>query len=157
MFDPIAFRRLAVVLPLLAGLGAERGDAATVSFNALVINLCVLTLTTPGVLAASADGTSLASDNGGVKATMSVIATGTHPTISFTAPNSTGPAGWTGNPTRFLAYSSLLGANQPYTSGASQVAMTGLLDTFTIDGKIVNASGFASGSYTLTSTATCQQ
>lgn len=151
----IGFMLAGMALP---ALGPSRTEAAVVNFSGLVVNVCVLTLSTPGVLAAAPSGTMLAStEAGGVSAIMTVVATGTRPTIQFSVPQATGPVGWTGTPTSAIAYTSLSGANQSFTSSASSATANALLDTFTINGRIINASGFESGTYGLATTATCQQ
>lgn len=100
-------------LPLAAAclaLPAAAG-AAPVTLGATIVNSCILTLSTPGVLALSTDGTELSSsDAGGVKAVLAVVSTGSAPTISFTAPTLTGPSASTSGASKTLAYSSPGGA-----------------------------------------------
>jgi hypothetical protein len=148
----------ALIAVMTAASVAIPAQAQIVSFTGLAINLCVLTVTTPGLIAVSANGTTMASTEvGGLPATMTVVATGATPTIQFSAPQATGPGGWGGSPVASIAYTSLGGANQAYTSSASSRAVGGLLDTFTFNGRIQNATGFTTGTYTLATTATCQQ
>lgn len=149
-----------VLTSLAAGiaLAAAPASAATVSFSGVVANLCVLTLTTPGLMGVSADGTLLSSrEAGGLKAVMAVVATGTNPQISFTAPQLTGPGASTAGATTLLGYTSLGGGNHPLSAGASTYTANRLLDTITIDGAALSSSGFVTGNYTLSSTVTCQQ
>ena len=105
-----------------AGLGAlavvltpTASQAQTVvQFDGLIIASCVLTVSTPGVLAANASsGTEVGSEQtGGVPAVLAVVATAGRPTISFTAPTmSVKPGGYSGTPTVALKYTSLGGAN----------------------------------------------
>ena len=146
---------LAAACVLLRGMPAR---AATVSLSGLIPNICVLTLTTPGTLAISTDGTRLSSqESGGNAATLTVVAAGANPGIQFSAPSLNPPGGWSGSPTNQISYTSPGGANQAYTSGASTYSMNRLLDTLTIQGRVTSADGFIAGTYTLTSTATCQQ
>jgi hypothetical protein len=130
-----------------------------IRWTGTVQNNCILTLSTPGTLAAAADGITLGSqETGGAAAILAVISTGTRPTLAFTAPAMTGPAGWTGTPTVSMAYTSLSGLSQAYTTSATTSPQIGtLLDTLTINAKGVNATGFITGTYTITSTVTCQQ
>jgi hypothetical protein len=93
----------------------------------------------------------------GLPAVLAVISTGTRPTLNFTAPAITGPSGWTGTPTVSMAYTSLSGLNQAYTTSATQAQPAALLDTLTINAKSVNSTGYISGTYTIASTVTCQQ
>jgi hypothetical protein len=157
------------MFPKAAGLGAVAlslvpavARAQTVvQFDGLVIASCVLTVSTPGVLAANASsGTEVSSEqSGGVPAVLSVVATAGRPTISFTAPAmSVKPGAYSGTPTVSLKYTSLGGANQAYTSSASQYTSNNILaDTITLNARATDASGFAAGSYRIQTTATCQQ
>lgn len=156
---PRAFPCSIIALAMTAALApASPAAAANVGFTGAVVNLCILTLTTPGLLAASADGKRLGSDEvGGAAATVTVVATGSNPTIAFTAPSLSAPNGAASGMTRTIAYTSPGGASQAFTAGASTYAMNRLLDVITVQGHVDSASGFASGAYTLSSTATCQQ
>lgn len=132
--------------------------AAAVTFTGAIANLCVLTLSTPGTLGVSTDGTELSSSEaGGVKAVLAVVSTGTNPTVSFTAPSLTGPTASVTGATKSLSYASPGGAAQGATSGSYAYTMNRLLDTLTIDARATNPAGFATGTYTISSTATCQQ
>ena len=133
-------------------------DATTVSFAGAVANLCVVTVTTPGVLAASSTGTTLSSEEtGGINASLAVVATGTQPTITFSAPDLTGPTASTAGASKQIAFTSLGGANQGFVSSLTSYTLGRLIDTFTVKGKVSNTSGFVTGSYVLSSTVTCQQ
>ena len=59
--------------------------------------------------------------------------------------------------TKEMAFTSLGGAAQTWTAGASSYSANRLLDTVTIKARVANTAGFVTGSYTVTSTATCQQ
>ena len=133
-------------------------DAANVAFVGAVANVCILTVTTPGVIAAASSGTALSSDaTGGAPAMMTIAATGAAPTVLFTAPQLAGPAASTSGATTTMEFSSPGGANQAFTGSASSYAMSRLIDTITLKGQAVNAAGFVTGTYTISSVATCQQ
>lgn len=153
--------RHASALPLfglVAMLAVAPASATDVSFSGVVVNLCVLTLATPGTLGLAADGTSLSSDSvGGLNATLSVAASGSTPTLSFAAPQLTGPSGSTGGATTAIAYTSAGGANHGFTSGPSSYAMNRLIDVVTVRGRALNTAGFASGTYGIAATVTRQQ
>ncbi len=132
-----------------------------VPFDGTVTTSCVLSVSTPGVLAANPSaGTEIGSEQpGGSGAVMTVTATAGTPTISFTAPSlSVKPAQYAGTPTVSLKYTSTGGANQGYTSNASQYTSADpLSDTITLHAKAVDSFGFAAGTYRVQTTATCQQ
>ena len=124
----------------------------------VVANSCVLVLNTSGVLAASPDGTTLASDvTGGSPASLNVTALGTAPTINFSAPALITPTGFSGTPVTSYRFQSTRGTSKPYTTVASSQPGTALLETFTVHGRVTNTTGFAEGQYRITTTATCQQ
>lgn len=152
------FRISAQLAILSALLACGPADSANISLAGAVANVCLLTVTTPGIITVSSSGTALSSDNsGGLPATMTVAATGTSPTITLTAPQLNGPSASTGGATTTMAITSPGGANQSYTGGAWNYAMTRLNDTLTIRGQANNPAGFVTGSYSITSVATCQQ
>lgn len=132
-----------------------------VDFDGTVVASCILAISTPGVLGVSTNsGTEIGSEQAsGVAAMLSVTATGGAPTISFTAPSmSVEPAAYAGTPTISLKYTSPGGANQAYTSSASQYTSSNVLgDTITLNAKATDSSGFPAGSYQIRTTATCQQ
>jgi hypothetical protein len=130
--------------------------AQTISMTGIIVNLCVLTVTTPGQLAVTGAGTDLSSSQtGGSAATLTVVATGTNPTITFSAPGITGPSA--SGATSEFAYSSSGGASRAFASSGYIYAMNRLLDTVSISGRANNPNGFASGLYTMSATATCAQ
>lgn len=150
------------IIAALAGCAIVAVPAAaagqTVTFAGVVVNQCVLTLTTPGVLGLSSTGTSLSSDEtGGAVASLTVVATGTNPTLSFGSPTLTGPTASIAGATKEIGYSSPGGASQAYTTSASNYVMNRLLDVIAIKGRATNSNGFVSGTYSLGSTVTCQQ
>lgn len=133
---------------------------SVVPFDGRVVAVCVLTVTTSGVLGMNTGGTELGSEqSGGGAAVLDVVATGGAPTILFTAPTmSMKPSAYAGSPTVSVKYTSTGGANQPYTSAASQYTSTNpRRDTVTLDAKAVDSGGFNAGDYRLQTTATCQQ
>ena len=150
--------RSCLILALMAPFAAP-ARAANVDLTASLVNSCVLTIGTSGVMTAASSGTQISSENsGGTAATLTVVSIGSAPTISFSAPSLTvSPASWSATPTVEIKYSSLGGANQAYTSGASSTSLAALTDSFTINGRVTSASGFAAGSYTLRTVATCSQ
>ena len=115
-----------------------------------------MTLSTPGLLGTSADGTELSSQDGlGAAATLAVVSTGAAPTLDLTAPTITGPS--SSGATVAMSYASTGGINQTYTSSPFSVRAARLLDTLTINARATNPDGFANGAYTISSTVTCQQ
>lgn len=130
--------------------------AQNVNLVGTVANLCVLTLSTPGTLAVSPTGLELSTTElGGLAAVLAVVATGSNPTITITAPTLTGPSAAGSTPQ--LAFNSVGGANRGYSNAAYTFSANRLLDTITINGKATNANGFQTGLYTLAATATCSQ
>ena len=143
---------MAVALPGTA-------QAQVINFPGVVIPVCVL-VPTAGVLAISANGTTLGSEEtGGAAASLAVTSTGGAATVSFTAPTlAAEPAGYTGTPTVSLKYSSTGGAAQAYTSDASDYTSTNpLSDVVTLHARAVDSGGFVAGTYRVATTATCSQ
>ena len=89
---------------------------------------------------------------GAAPATLSVVATGAAPTLTFTAPVLSGPASGATTEIRYTGSS----ANQGYTSAGSS-ASTSLIDLVTIHARVQSSTGFPSGSYAVTTTVTCGQ
>lgn len=146
------------VVALVAACTAMPANASDVVFTGTLVNSCVLNVATPGLLAATTDGTTLSSENsGGVAAVLAVVAVGTAPTLSFTAPTLTTPTGFSGTPTTAIRYQAASGGSRAYTSSASSITAGALLDTLTINSRVQNAGGFISGTYTVRTTVTCQQ
>lgn len=132
--------------------------SADVNFTGIVVNSCVLSVSTPGVLTPSTDGSVLQSEaGGGAPALLGVVAVGTAPTLNFAAPTVSTPNGFSGTATPAISYQSIGGANQPYTSAAHTTRSGVLLDTFTIHSRVVGAAGFATGTYGVRTVVTCQQ
>ena len=144
-------------LALLAALWAAPAYCVDINLGGLVVNACILT-PTPGTLGSEGDGRTLSSQGtGGIPATLSVVATGGVPSLTFTAPTASTPAGFSGSAVPSISYSSAGGILQALTSSPSTKALNGLIDTLTIQGRIVSSSGFPSGSYGVRTTVTCQQ
>jgi len=141
-----------------ATLVAAPTAASEVRLTGSVINSCVLSLPSNGSLALSSDGTRLGSQDGvgGAPATLTVVAAGTAPTLSFSSPTLTGPAGLSGATTTYAFTSTGSGASQSYTASPS-TASSSLVDSFSIHSRVSSASGFPSGNYTVVVTVTCQQ
>ena len=143
-----------------AALPAAAPAQTVVAFDGIVVPLCILTVSTSGVLALSTTGTELASEQtGGVAGVLEVVATGGAPTILFSAPTmSIKPVTYVGTPIVSLKYTSTGGATQAYTTASSQHSSTNPLgDTITLNAKAVDSTGFSAGNYRLQTTATCQQ
>lgn len=154
------FNRLRTGATLLCAFAfagvAVPAQAQIINMTGTVINLCVLTISTPGILAVGANGLDLSTtQSGGVAASLTVVATGTNPTITFSTPSLTGTS--SSGATTEVAYSSSGGASRSMGSGGYVYAMNRLLDTITINGRANNPNGFRSGIYTISSTATCSQ
>ena len=151
-------RYLIPILSVPAIVIAAPAAAADVVFTGALVNSCILNVSTPGVLGPSSDGQTLSSETGtGVAAILAVIAVGSAPTLSFTAPALTTPAGFSGTATTAIRYQSLSGRTQAYTTGASTMTGGTLLDTVTINSRVQSPTGFASGLYTVRTVVTCQQ
>lgn len=147
-------------LPMIVLIaGASPALAANVNLNANLVNSCVLSVGTNGVMTASSTGIQIGSENnGGSAAALSLVAIGSSPTVTFGVPSlSISPNGWSGSPTVAIRYTSTAGANQGYTSSQTTRTSGPLSETFTVHGKVDNADGFASGNYTLTTVVTCSQ
>jgi hypothetical protein len=151
--------RFSFLLPLLTFAALPTSaSGADIVFTGTLINSCVLNISTPGVLGAASDGTTLTSEGGtGVAAVMAVVAVGSRPTLTFTAPTLQTPNGFSGSATTAVRLHTLSGASQPYTTGAGTIAVGALLDTVTINSRVTNPDGFASGAYSVRTVVTCQQ
>lgn len=133
-------------------------QGATVSLSGTVLNSCVLTLPTPGLLVPDAQGTTLRSDAGvGARAaTLTVAAVGASPSLSFSAPQYSGPSGVSVDSVQYAYQSAGSGASRGFAA-TSSTASSHLIDVFTINGKIARAEGFPTGSYGMTVDVTCSQ
>lgn len=146
------------LVPALGALVASPAQAGDVIFTGLLVNSCVVNITTPGGLGATSEGNTLSSELGsGVPAVLAVVAVGAAPTLSFAAPTLETPSGFSGTPSVAIRYQSTSGHSQAYTSGASTMTGGTLLDTVTINSRVQNSGGFTAGRYRVVSTVTCQQ
>ena len=146
----------AVAIPA-ASLFASQANAIPVTLTGTVANMCTLTATN-GVLTMDATGTVLSSENvGGIAANLKVVATGSNPTIIFTSPYLDLYLGSFNASDVTLKYTSTRGANQPYTFNPSSYTEIGLLDDFTIHGKVTHSVGFVAATYSMVTDVTCQQ
>ena len=137
---------------------AAPAQATDVVFTGVLVNSCVLTVATHGVLNPAPDGVTLTSETpGGVPALLNLVAVGTGPTLTFGAPTVQGPAGMTGTPTTAIRYVSLRGASQAYTSGSSTSVTGALIDSYTVHAKVQNNDGYPSGTYSVRTVVTCEQ
>lgn len=141
----------------LAASAAAPASAADLVLGGLVVNTCIIT-TTPGTLGAEGDGMSLSTEGlAGVPATVGVVATGGSPTLRFTAPTLSSPAGFSGSPDARMSVASGATLLQPLTSSASTAALGRLVGTLTVRAKVTSPDGFAAGAYAVRSTVTCEQ
>jgi hypothetical protein len=146
------------IAPLVALTVPAPASAADVTLRGSLLSSCLLTLSTEGKLVASSDPTVIGSEeSGGNAALLAVVAVGATPTVNFSAPTIDGPAGLDSGAQAQIRYTSLGGSNQSYTSSASSSSQVRLLDTFTINARIVSPNGFAAGNYVVRTTTTCQQ
>ncbi len=141
-------------------LCAVPGHAATnVTFSGTLGLSCTLTLTTPGTLKLSADGTTLGSEqSGGVPAVLSIISVGTN-TVTVAAPTLTSsPGGY--DPTgqqlevSYSGLSGLSGVNQSFTPDSSNFPVS-VVAALQVHNHVINTHGFATGTYTTQTVVTC--
>lgn len=150
------YKILIAALPVVFAVAPA--SAAEIRLTGNLLSSCVLSLSTPGQLAAGSDPTIFGSEqSGGGAATMTVVAIGATPTVEFTAPEIQAPNGFSLTAQAQIRYTSLGGSNQAYTAGASQSSQVRLLDTFTIHARIISTEGYAAGNYTVRTVATCEQ
>ncbi len=149
--------KLPCVMLITSVCWSQPSFAEDLTISGSITNSCVLAVSSAGELTLSSDGTRMASDEaGGSAANMTVVATGSLPTITFTAPTLTGPSGASGA-VMGIAYTSASGAIQTMTAVETVSNVTELLDSYTVDGEINMPEGFPAGDYTITTIATCGQ
>lgn len=150
--------RLLVSGAALAAAAVLPASAATVSLSGPITNSCVLSVPTSGVMVPEANGTVLRSDSGsGARsASLTVVALGLSPTLTFSTPQYSGPAGVTPDTVEFGYSAAGSGANRGYAATGA-TASSNLIDTFTVNGKIARATGFPTGTYAMSITVTCGQ
>ena len=102
----------------LTGFCMPAAQAATVSLSGLVVNSCVLSVPTTGLLVVESTGTTLRSDAGvGARpASLTVVAVGASPTLTFAAPLATAPSGATPDTVQYSYSASGSGANRGFAS-----------------------------------------
>lgn len=149
-------RLIGVTGLVLCGAGAAQ--AATVSLAGVVLNSCILTLPTTGLMVADSTATTLRSDTGtGARAaSLTVAALGASPTLSFAVPQFSSPSGVTADSVEYSYTAAGSGASRGYAATAS-TASSNLIDSFTINGKVTRAAGFPTGTYGMTIEVTCGQ
>ena len=136
-------------------------QAADVIFSGTLLSLCSVALTTPGVLALSADGTVFGSEEiGGVPAAVSILAVGSY-TVTVAAPTRTNQPGAydpTGESVQ-VSYTGLAGLgliSQAYTSSLTTFLIDTLpLSVLVMNNRITNPTGFAAGTYETRTVVTC--
>ena len=128
-----------------------------VTFPAVVVDTCTVTVATPGVMVMSTDGTILGSDQPlGVPATVTVLSIGSN-NVSLSAPTLVSyPAGYTPGGETLQINSSGLFSNPLFTSLGLNFAV-GLLPVtnLLVNLKVTNPSGFKQGLYTAKTVLTC--
>lgn len=142
---------------VIAATMACAGNAATnVDFSASLTTSCTVSITTSGQMTLASDGLSMSSEPSGTAAVVGIVALGALPSVTVGAPTLPSyPSGWNDTSTKFVRYTSTLGANRAYTSSSSSYNMTGLSDVLTLHGKVTNATIFPTGDYTLRTAVTC--
>jgi hypothetical protein len=142
-------------------LSVAPSGAADVTFSGTLAGLCSVALTTPGVLALSADGTTFGSEEiGGLPAAVSILAVGSY-TVSVAAPtrtNSPGSYNAAGESIE-VSYSGLSGlnlVNQGYISSLTTFGIDTLpLSVLVVNNRINNPGGFVAGTYETRTVVTC--
>ncbi len=143
-------------------LSCAAAQSLDVDFDGTVSSVCSLSLSTNGTMALSADGTVLGSEeSGGLAGAVLILSIGSN-TIDVAAPVRVGadPAGYvsTGEvlEVSYSGASGLSGVSQAYTSADTDFAASNIpLSLLTLHNRIVNANGFAAGSYATRTVVTC--
>jgi|GEM_PF-1548837 len=147
---------------LIAAAGVTPVLAATdVTFTGTVSDTCTVAVPTPGLMALSADGKTLGSEqSGGLAASVTIVSLGGN-SITVGAPSlvSSPPAFTPGEETIQIKYAGLSGlssVSQDYTSAQTSFAVGILpLTTLLVNMQIINDAGFAQGTYTAKTVLTC--
>lgn len=149
--------RTLALLTLVSLVAATPAYAGDVDLNGTVTDSCSVNLGSPGTLTLSNTNTVLGSEEtGGSAATFTVTSSGTAPIVWFATPGVvSAPAGWTHTGSDEIKFASTGGASQAYTAGASSFQMNSFMDSFTVNGRINETAGFASGNYVLRTVVTC--
>ena len=143
--------KAAAVAVLALSADVASAAQATVPFTGVVTSTCVLTVGTPGVMAASTDFTTLSSTNaGGVPGSVAALSTGTTFKVSAIAPGSftASPAGG-GDAVTFNALYRGTGATSiGSTPGATATTLNTGLTNLQVDLSALRSSGtYPGGAY----------
>ena len=154
--------RIALAAAALACLTpvAAVAQTANVPFTGLVTSTCVLTVGTPGVLAANAGFTSLASVNsGGVPGTVSVLSTGSSFFVSADAPSAftTAPSGGDANVDFSVRYQGSGATTIADTAGTTPTRVNAGVTLLTVNLTAEKSSGtFPAGAYLTEAVVRCE-
>lgn len=153
------FTTISALSIVVAAQSANAADA-TVPFTGTVLSTCLLTVGTPGVLAASGDYTTLASTNaGGVSGSVTALATGGNFKISAIAPTAftAAPVGGGDNVSFATQYSGTGATSIGSTPGTTQTTLSQGATVVSVDLNAAKSSGaFAGGAYAATVTVRCE-
>lgn len=131
-----------------------------VPFTGTVINSCILTVGTPGVMAPSSDYTVLGSKQaGGTSGVVTAVSTGTTFQVSVDAPSSFTLAPTGGNTSVSFAtrYSGVGATNIGSTPGTTATALSSGVTVLTVDLAATKSTGvFTQGSYTAEAVVRCE-
>lgn len=121
------------------------------------IGTCTLTVNASGTMKLTGDGTTMTSATpGGLSAGMLLVGVNLVPELVFSAPVVVGPPGWSATPQVAIAVETLSGTRTGYNSVAFSVRPSAVLDTLSVNARVTNDAGFKAGSYSVSSTVTCQ-
>lgn len=154
-------KRLIISAAVLSIFAAGAAHATDVDFDATLTNQCTLALSTPGVMALSADGTVLSSENvGGVAAAITAVSLGAN-TLTVGAPGVvSSPAEYDATAetveVAYLGAGGLSAVTQDFTGVQTNVALDVIPQSvLTINARISNPGSFAAGDYTVRTVVTC--
>ena len=147
----------AAMMALMSSTPSTLAATAPALFSGTVATTCVLTVGTPGIIAANAGFTKLSSDNaGGSESTVSALSTGVGLKVSAIAPSAftTGPA----TADTFVAKYSLTGATSASSvAGATQTTLTAGVTGISVGLEADKSTGtFGAGVYTAAVTVRCE-
>lgn len=159
-------RKLAVTLgSALALLSITQNTAlaanvdAPVVFTGLILETCVVNVSTPGLLAVSSDATTLSSSEaGGISAIASVVTNSANSTIEVIEPSAftLAPNGADDNTTFSTSYQLTGATSTAILNGTASTPLDTGATTMTIDAAATKSTGtYGAGSYTLTATVRC--
>lgn len=137
-----------------------RSADGLVLFNGTILATCVLTVGTPGILAANADYSALSSSAaGGAGGLITVLTTGSAFKVSALAPSAftLAPSGGGDNVTFATSYSGSGATTIAVTPGATETSLNVGLTIVTVDLTAAKSAGhYAGGNYTATVTVRCE-